>query len=213
MYSKLSIPVLALAAVVQAGSSKHHYEHDHRHQPSGIFPTGLPYMPSGSAPAPPFPTGVPTGIVPSGATGASGSPATSQQTGDSTLTYTIGSGDHTTVITTTIHHTNTHTDYVYGQHTGVPGDENSPVQGNGNSVSATQTFYLTSTTTNFVYATPSASESPAAADKEADNNSPASGAGGNCGSPSTVTVTAPEVTITVVCFLQPSITSSLLTSL
>ena len=118
MYSKLCIPVVAaLAVVVQAGTDAskhtyhHGYDHHHHHFPSGIFPSGLPFKPSGSAP---FPTGVPTGgIFPTGTasgSGISGGSGPQQTGGPTTLTYTLGSGDHTTVVTTTIYHTNTHTD-------------------------------------------------------------------------------------------------------
>ena len=117
MYSKLSLAfVAALAAAAQAESgaaeASEHRGHGHgkHHRPSGLFPSGRPYQPSGSAP---FPTGVVSGgIFPTGTaagTGVSGGSGP-EQTGDTTLTYTIGAGDHTTVITTTIHHTNTHTD-------------------------------------------------------------------------------------------------------
>ena len=113
MYSKLSVAFvasLAVAAQAQSGAAKHS-EH-HHHYPTGVFPSGIPYKPSGSAS---FPTGAsasgifPTGTAAGTGTGVSGGSGP-EQTGDSTLTYTLGSGDHTTVITTTIHHTNTHTD-------------------------------------------------------------------------------------------------------
>lgn len=113
MYSKLSVAAVALAIAGRMPLVAAEYQQ----QASGIFPSGASYQPSGSAPFPTgasgvFPTGA-SGVFPTGAAAGTGTGVSAgagpEPTGDSTLTYTIGSGDHTTVVTTTIHHMNTHT--------------------------------------------------------------------------------------------------------
>ncbi len=121
MYSKASLALVsALAAIAQAANNYH--GHDHLHHKRESFPTlsGSGLLPGGLAPfgtassGAPFPTGtgsaapLSTGVVPPLSTGASGSgssPSSVGESGDTTLTYTIGTGSSTTVITTTIHHT------------------------------------------------------------------------------------------------------------
>lgn len=116
MYSKLSLTLTAALAVAAQA------ERLLVPRASGIFPSGVspggPAVPSGE-PAAPFPTGgagagagaaAPSGSGAAAGTGIEGGPAGPQPTEDTTITYTIGSGTSTTVITTTIHHTRTSTE-------------------------------------------------------------------------------------------------------
>ena len=129
MYSKLSFAFVAALAVASEASLDHN-AHEKLHKRNETFPgpsgsgaplppglapfsTGLPIPSSGPAPSGaasstggvPLTTGAP---LSAGGTGSGSSPSSAgspEQSGDTTLTYTVGTGSSTTVITTTIHHT------------------------------------------------------------------------------------------------------------
>ena len=135
MFSKLSVVcIAALAVVTQAGHGQHHTHshkngtltqhpfHDYEHKPSAS--AGYPGEAGISSGVAPYPAG--TGGYSSLSTGASpgllttGVPVptsmttgfpTLNQSGDTTLTYVIGSGSSTTTVVTTIHHTSYQTNY------------------------------------------------------------------------------------------------------
>lgn len=198
MYSKLSLAFVAgLALVVQAqsdgGMHSHSHDHDHQDHHAGIFPTGMPYNSTGPA-AGSVPTSVPTaGIFPTGTVAGSGISSGSgpEQTGDSTLTYTLGNNGHTTIITTTIRHTNTHTEYVYSHQTSAaaqgPGSDNNSAQGSD----APKTVHLTSTRTNVITTYLGETGAPGSVESGSGQQS------GGCVAPTTITVQGPPITVTV----------------
>ncbi|KAL9126078.1 MAG: hypothetical protein Q9217_004812 [Psora testacea] len=160
-----------------------------------------PYPTGGSAPA-----AIGTGTNPAGPGASSpsnggGNPESPSTTGDLTLTYTLGSGASTTIVTTTIKNTRTATNYktIYlnpteaGQagagETSSP--ENSPEQNDSNPITNTVKRYRTST--RFVYAPSDAPGSPGS------SGSPANG----CPPQVTVTVPGPDVTVTVTAMAAP----------
>lgn len=198
MYNKLCLLALAVAAQATPDFPRahqyqghHHQGHHHHHPSGGIFP------PSGSVAGPvaPFPTGAPgPGVFPTGTAAAGGSTggAGPQPTGDTTLTYTITANGQPTTITTTVHHTKYHTDFVYGQQAQ---QSEAAAANNAEQGDVTQTVHITSTSTHFITEYAGASSAPAAEEKEA---LPASAAGnGGCGAQSTVTIQGPEVTVTI----------------
>lgn len=100
MFGKIPV-ILALAIATSAYGSSDGIVYSHSHHPSGIRPSGFPGPFGGTG----RPGALSTGPT-AGPTGTGGI-----QTGDSTLTYTMGSGLSTTVVTTTIHHTILSTKY------------------------------------------------------------------------------------------------------
>lgn len=134
MYTKLSLAYVAALAVA-SGAAREHKGHEQFHKhgarqfpgysrgplPSGLAPFSTGVVPSGA----PYPTGsgavpssapISTGGVPlttappltTGGSGTGSSPSSaggSSEVEDTTLTYTIGTGSSTIVITTTIRRT------------------------------------------------------------------------------------------------------------
>lgn len=117
------------------------------------------------------------------------------QSGDTTLTYVIGTGSSTTTVVTTIHHTSYKTNYntVYTS-AGQPGE------GGENGASGPpvgyQTVRSTIQSTIYVSAVPTAGSGP---------GTPGEGGatGSACVAPVTVTVTGPEETVTVTATSTP----------
>lgn len=107
MFSKLAILcVAALAVVAQAG---HHKRHTHSHQNGTL--TQNPFLAQAglSSGVAPYPTG--TGASSPLGTGASLPLPTTGQSGDTTLTYVVGTGSAKSTVVTTIRHTSYKTDY------------------------------------------------------------------------------------------------------
>lgn len=115
MYAKLCMTVVAaLAAASQA--KPHDHEGMPKYHPSAGYPGPFgphgPYPTAGGAGPAPFPTGGPAPLptrVPGPGSPGSGPSGSGEDV--TTLTYTVGSGDHTSVVTTTIYRTRTHTNY------------------------------------------------------------------------------------------------------
>ncbi|KAI4116963.1 MAG: hypothetical protein LQ345_002697 [Seirophora villosa] len=124
------------------------------------------------------------------------------ETGDHTLTYTLGSGSSTTVVTTTIKQTSTETNVntVYAtsgseaEATGGSGAEATGGSEGGDEPTTTLTSTSTKTQTKTIVPVSSGL-----------GNSPAGASGsGNCPTPVTVTVTGSPVTVTVTADSGPS---------
>ncbi|KAL9016387.1 MAG: hypothetical protein Q9185_006258 [Variospora sp. 1 TL-2023] len=187
--------------------------------PLETFPTIIPdetsSVPVGSgssdAPTIPLSTGATAGPSIPLTTGPSSTLGNSPvETGDHTLTYTLGSGSSTTVVTTTIKQTSTKTNVntVYAEPTGVSEGGNEPTT----TITATSTV----TQTNTVFPVSSGLDnSPVGASSGLGNspvgpssglgNSPVSPSGsGKCPVPVTVTVTGSPVTVTVTAGSGPS---------
>ncbi|KAL8973744.1 MAG: hypothetical protein Q9197_002008 [Variospora fuerteventurae] len=177
--------------------------------PLETFPTILPdetsSVPVGSgssdAPTIPLSTGATAGpSIPLTTTGPSSTLGNSPvETGDHTLTYTLGSGSSTTVVTTTIKQTSTKTNVntVYAEPTG--GSEG------GNEPTTTITATSTVTQTNTVFPVSSGLDNSPVGASSGIGNSPVSPSGsGKCPVPVTVTVTGSPVTVTVTAGSGPS---------
>ncbi|KAL2223359.1 hypothetical protein M432DRAFT_587288 [Thermoascus aurantiacus ATCC 26904] len=140
---KISVALVAsLAAVGEAAHPLHaHRRHgynstDVRISSVFVIPTPLAKAPSESITAAPVPlsTGL-AGTVP-------GADDTLTKTEDITLTYTLGTGTSTTVVTTTIHRTATQTHYVV--------ETPAPAANQQQEEESTTTISSTSTTTEYV---------------------------------------------------------------
>ncbi|MDI1487198.1 MAG: hypothetical protein OHK93_006467 [Ramalina farinacea] len=164
--------------------------------------------PSSQGPASaPFPTGgpssAPAGTAPIG-TGSVGNGGAGSPDSSVVLTYTLGTGASATVVTTTLKNTKTATNYQVSKNQLSAIDMKltnhqtvyvSPTQQGGASQTSgaagspetgiTGTSAQTKTSTRYVYATPSAAGNGAQ--------------GSTCPAQVTVTVPAPDVTVTVVC--------------
>ncbi|KAL8990748.1 MAG: hypothetical protein Q9177_000667 [Variospora cf. flavescens] len=192
--------------------------------PLETFPTILPdetsFVPVGSgssdAPTIPLSTGATAGPSIPLTTGLSSTLGNSPgETGDHTLTYTLGSGSSTTVVTTTIKQTSTKTNVntVYAT-----GSEAEPTGGSEGGNEPTTTITSTSTLTQIktVFPVPSGLGNSPVGDSSGLGNSPvgaSSGLGnspvgpsgsGKCPVPVTVTVTGSPVTVTVTAGSGPS---------
>ncbi|QKX56281.1 uncharacterized protein TRUGW13939_03382 [Talaromyces rugulosus] len=196
-FSKFSIA--ALTALVALGESQNNL---------GVFPK----RPLGTGVDKPRPTNtifssITLAPVPL-STGATGPPSlytTVTETGDVTLTYTLGSGTSTSVVTTTIHRTATETSFV----TITPGG-NAP--GADDSTTTTTLFSTSTQTVTVLPAATSTSQShPGSGSNPGSDSNPGSGSnsgsgGDSCSGQATVTVTEKEKeTVTVTAF--PDFTS------
>ncbi|KAI4289446.1 MAG: hypothetical protein L6R35_001279 [Caloplaca aegaea] len=179
--------------------------------PLETFPTIIPdeasSVPVGSgssdAPTIPLSTGATAGPSIPLTTGPSSTLGNSPvETGDHTLTYTLGSGSSTTVVTTTIKQTSTKTNLntVYA----TSGSDAEPTEGSeggnegGNEPTTTITATSTLTQTNTIFPVSSGlSNSPAGASSGLDNSPAGPSGSGECPIPVTVTVTGSPVTVTV----------------
>ncbi|KAL8831181.1 MAG: hypothetical protein Q9170_005409 [Blastenia crenularia] len=221
MFTKLSAALVgALAVAAQAGPHYGAYGHQKHHhikslsaygnQTTSLPPTssGLGNSPTlassvgtgGSAvPTIPLSTGDNAGPTIPLTTGASGIGGNSPvQTGDHTLTYTLGSGSSTTVVTTTIKETSTHTNIntVYA----TSGSEAGATGGSEDGSEPTTTITSTSTSTLYKTVVPASSGL---------GNSPVGASGsGKCPAQATVTVTGSPVTVTVTAGSGPASSGS-----
>ncbi|KAI4143541.1 MAG: hypothetical protein L6R39_004536 [Caloplaca ligustica] len=164
---------------------------------SSVAPT-IPLTTGGSAaPAIPLTTGV----------SSTGGNSPVQTGGDHTLTYTLGSGSSTTVVTTTIKQTSTETNVntVYA----TEGSEAGVTGGSEGGSEPTTTITSTSTSTEYRTIVPISSgvgNSPVGAGGASGSGSSPVGASGSgkCAAQATVTVTGSPVTVTVTAGSSPS---------
>ena len=176
MFTKLSVALVATLAFIAQASHHHgspHYAHEKRH--GKIY--GRASNQTLSTGASTTPT-VPLTTGPSSTGGKS-----PVETGEHVLTYTLGSGSSTTVVTTTIKETTTATNVhtVYA----TSGSEGSPTGGSEGSSEPTATIYSTSTSTETKTLVPATSGL---------GNSPIGASGsGKCPVQVTVTETGPAV--------------------
>lgn len=163
---------------------------------------GSSSVPGGSVvPTIPLSTGGPSIPLISGATGTGGNSPI--QTGDHTLTYTLGSGSSTTVITTTIKETSTQTNISTVYATSGSGAAATGGSGGGDEPTTTITSTLTSTQYKTIVPVSSGvGNSPVGASGSGNSSGGASGSGnssgassgsGNCPAQATVTVTGSPV--------------------
>ncbi|KAF2461326.1 hypothetical protein BDY21DRAFT_83745 [Lineolata rhizophorae] len=122
---------------------------------------------------------------------------------NSTLTYTLGSGESTTVVTTTVQHTSTETitQTVYATRPAVA-EEAPETEGSPESAEPTTTISATSTLTKVVTVYPMPAEETGSIEGASVEGASYEGEDEECAAPVTVTVTENE-TVTVVRFHQP----------
>ncbi|KAL8849971.1 MAG: hypothetical protein Q9221_005077 [Calogaya cf. arnoldii] len=221
MVFKLSVALVgALAVVAQAGFGRRHVQQQYKHPkslpygnnqtstvvdtsstvanslettstaPLETFPTFTPDSSTpvyGSPSSSVFPT-APLTTAPSGTSDNSPVPTS----GNHTLTYTLGTGSSTTVVTTTIVETSTKTNIKTAYATS---DSEAGVTGSAGGDSEPTTTII-STSTSTIYRTIKASAS-ASANGLVDNNPVGASGSSECAVPVTVTVTGSPVTVTV----------------